>query len=97
MKTQQIVKELEEAVRQLGFEVRVEKGNFRGGRCIVGGQEFVMLNKRHLPELRLTILAECLREMPIDSVFLKPAVRKALEDTWHAQDAMMVEDVDEAA
>ena len=97
MKTQQIVKELEDAARQLGLEVRIEKGNFRGGRCVVGGQEFVMLNRRHIPEIRLTILAECLREMPIDTIFLKPAVRKALEDTWDAQDAMMVEDVDGAA
>ena len=93
MKTLQICKELEDAARQLGLEVRVEKGNFRGGRCIVGGQDTVMLNRHHIPEVRLAILAECLRDMPLDDLFLKPAVRKALEETWDAQDALMVEDV----
>lgn len=94
MKTEQIVKELRDAAKQLGLEVRTEKGNFRGGRCMVGGQDFVVLNKRHIPEVQLNILAECLRDVPIDTLFLKPAVRQALEDTWDAQEAMMAEDVD---
>ena len=94
MKTQHIVKELVEAARQLGLEVRVEKGNFRGGRCVVGGQDIIMLNKRHIPEVRLSILAECLRDIPLDDIFLKPAVRKALEDSWDAHDALMIEDID---
>ena len=94
MKAQHIVKELEEAVRQLGVDVRIEKGDFRGGRCIVGGQEIIVLNRRHIPEVRLTILAECLRDLPVDDIYLKPAVRKALEETWAALDAMMVEDAD---
>ena len=84
MKTQVIVKELEEVARQLGLGVRKEKGNFRGGRCIVGGNEIIVLNKHHVPELHLSILAEALRGMPIDSVFMKPAVRKALEDAWES-------------
>jgi hypothetical protein len=46
-----------------------------------------MLNKRHLPETQLAVLAEALRDTPIDTVYLKPAVRKALEATWAEHDA----------
>ncbi len=82
MKTQQIIEELKRAAGQLGYEVRVEKGNFRGGRCTIGGEDIIMLNKRHLPEAQLVVLAESLQGLPIDGVFLRPAVRSALEEIW---------------
>lgn len=86
MKPERLLDELTEAAQQLGLEVRQEKGNFRGGRCTVGGETLVMLNKRHLPPVRFAILAEALRDAPLDSVYLKPAVRKALEEAWDRQD-----------
>jgi hypothetical protein len=86
MDTKQIVEELEQAAGQLGYEVRTEKGNFRGGHCTVDGEQIIMLNKRHLPETQLAVLADALRELPIDTVYLKPAVRQALEDTWDELD-----------
>ena len=94
MKTQAIVKELEEVARQLGLAVRKEKGNFRGGRCVVGGDELVVLNKHHIPEVHLAVLSEALQEMPVDSVFMKPAVRKALEEAWADRVQLVEEDVD---
>ena len=94
MKTVQIVKELEEAVEQLGLRVRREKGNFRGGYCIRDEEEFLMLNRRHSPEVHLAVLAEALRDMDIESIYLKPAVRDALEDAW-ARNAVVDIDTDE--
>jgi hypothetical protein len=32
-------------------------------------------------------MAEALRDAPLDTIYLKPAVREALEDTWAAVDA----------
>ena len=95
MKTEEIVNELKRAAGELGFEVRTEKGNFRGGRCKVGDEEIIMLNKRHLAEAQLIVLAECLRELPVDGIFLKPAVRSALEDAWTRNDSLEVEGADD--
>ncbi len=86
MKTEHVLEELIEAAGRFGLEVRQEKGNFRGGRCTVEGERLVMLNTRHLPEVRLRVLAACLRTEPLDAVYLKPAVRKALETVWAEQD-----------
>ena len=94
MKTQAIVKELEEVARQLGLAVRKEKGNFRGGRCVVGGDQLIVLNKHHVPEVHLAILAEGLQELPVDSVFMKLAVRKALEEAWASSAMVVEEDID---
>ena len=87
MDTTTIIDELEDVARRLGFDVRAEKGNFRGGRCVVGEEELIMLNKRHQPETQLVVMAEALRDAPLDTLYLKPAVRQALEDTWAAIDA----------
>lgn len=86
MTNEQVLEELIEVAGQLGLEVRQEKGNFRGGRCTVDDEELIMLNKRHLPEVRLAVLAEALHGLPLDTVYLKPAVRRALEDLWAQQD-----------
>ncbi len=85
MKTSQIVKELEEAARQLGVRVRREKGNFRGGYCIREDEEILMLNRSHPLEVHLAVLAGALRDLPIDTVYLRPAVRRALEEAWERQ------------
>ncbi|MFP4229292.1 MAG: hypothetical protein ACLFTE_10770 [Salinivenus sp.] len=87
MDTPAIIGELEDVAGRLGLEVRVEKGNFRGGRCVVGDEEIIMLNKNHLPETQLVVLADALREAPLDTIYLKPAVRSALEDAWAVADA----------
>lgn len=91
MKTEQIIEELKKAAGQVGFEVRAEKGNFRGGRCVVGGEEIIMLNKRHLPEAQLVVLAESLRDLPMDGVFLRPAVRSALEEVWSRDESLEID------
>lgn len=91
MKTAQIVKELEDAARQLGVRVRREKGNFRGGYCIRDDEEILMLNRSHPPEVHLSVLAGALKDLPVDTVFLRPAVRQALEETWHRQTTIDIE------
>ena len=91
MKTVQIVKELETAVEQLGLRVRREKGNFRGGHCVRNDEEFLMLNRVHPPEVHLVVLADALKTMEVDSVYLRPLVRQALEDAWARNDVVDIE------
>lgn len=95
MKTEQIVEELKQAAERLGFRVRTEKGNFSGGRCVVASEETIMLNKRHAPERHLVVLAESLRDAPIHDVFLRPAVRSALEDAWQRRESLEQDSADE--
>lgn len=95
MKTHQIVEELKQAAEQLGYRVRAEKGNFRGGRCVVGSENTIMLNRRHAPETQLVVLAECLRDTRIDDVFLRPAVRSALEEVWLRNEPVQIDAADD--
>lgn len=95
MKTTQIVKELEEAARQLGVRVRREKGSFKGGYCIRNGEKILMLNRQQPPELHVAILSFALKDLPVDTVYLKPVVREALENAWKQESIVEFETEDD--
>ena len=80
MDTSETIQTLIELLRQQGIEVRYEKGNFRGGYCKVGAQAFVILNRRHPPEIHLSLLAQALaHHVPINKLYLRPALRSYIE------------------
>ena len=89
----------EDALKRLGVPVRRGRGSFRGGRCVVGGREVVVVNSLHPPEAQAVVLAGALRELPHDGLYLRPAVRAALDDAWAQLDRRAAEapdDPDEA-
>lgn len=80
MKHEEIVQELQEVARQLGITVRFERGDFEGGYCILKAQKLLLINRRLLPGRKASVLARALREIGMESVFLKPALRAYVED-----------------
>ena len=76
----------EDALKRLGVPVRRGRGAFRGGRCTVGGREVVVVNSLHPPEAQAVVLAGALRELPHEGLYLRPAVRAALDDAWAQMD-----------
>ena len=55
-----------------GWTVRYEKGNFKGGYCIVHQQQTIIINKFHPLESKVNTLSEILRELEIDKEALTP-------------------------
>lgn len=55
----------------------------------------VVLNRQHPPEAQVVALAAALRQLGrVDELYLRPAVRAALEDTWMQSDAGLIDDAD---
>ena len=82
-----VVAALEEALERLGVRVRRERGLFQGGLCVVDGEEVVVLNRAQPPEAQVAVLAGAVRACDHDALYLRPAVRAALDDAWAAADA----------
>lgn len=76
----------EDALKRLGVPVRRGRGGFKGGRCVVGGNDVVVVNTLHPPEAQAVVLAAALRDLPHDGLYLRPSVRAALEDAWAQAD-----------
>ena len=75
----QILTELEELTDKLGYKVRYEKGNFKGGYCILRDSKLLVVNSRNEHEKRITIISKSLKEIGIDDVYIKPGLREVIE------------------
>ena len=82
MKPETLRDELEDLVEQLGYEVRKEKGAFRGDHCVIEGEKLVLINKARPIDIQLGVLARLLHQLGVENVYVKPRVRKQLEKLW---------------
>ncbi len=80
MNYQQLIGELEELTRQLGIQIRYEKGDFDGGYCILKTQQVLVVNKRLADARRAVAIAQALSEIGLDAIFIKPSLRTFIED-----------------
>lgn len=75
----QTLAELEELANKLGFKIRFEKGNFKGGYCILKESKLLVVNSRNDYDRRISIISKSLKEIGIDDVFVKPGLRDIIE------------------
>lgn len=82
MKIEKLIIELESLCEKIGYTIRKERGNFRGDQCVIEGEKLIVVNKNKPPVSQAGILAKVLQNGSTDDIFIKPAVRKKLEDLW---------------
>lgn len=58
--TKKLAERVELLLQQLGYKIRYEKGNFRGGVCVLEEQKLIVINKFFPFESRVTTLVEVL-------------------------------------
>lgn len=82
MNTAKILLELEELVEEHGFRIRKEKGSFKGDSCVLLGEKVIMLNKMTPPQIQVGILVQVIESLKITESFIKPSLRKFLEESY---------------
>lgn len=65
--TQNLLEKLEKIIEKSGFKVRYEKGNFKGGYCILENEYIVVVNKFFPLEGKINTLIEALEALPIST------------------------------
>lgn len=82
MKPEKLLLELEQLLEQAGYAIRKEKGTFKGDSCVMEGEKLVVLNKNKPEQLQIGLLARVLKDKELDDIYIKPVVRKHLEELW---------------
>jgi hypothetical protein len=77
---EQIIDELKDLAEQLGANVRFEKGDFKGGYCILKDSKIIVINKKASTQRKAIILATALRELGIEQIFLTPRIREIIDN-----------------
>lgn len=77
---EEILQDLKALALQLGAEVRFEKGDFKGGYCLLKESKVIVINKMANHQRKAMILASALKELGIDEIYLTPKLREFIDE-----------------
>jgi hypothetical protein len=77
---EQLVEELKSVADQLGASVRFEKGDFKGGYCILHESKVIVINKLTNLQRKVMILSAALKELGADKIYLTPRLREVIDE-----------------
>jgi hypothetical protein len=77
---EEFIQELKVLAVQLGAEVRFEKGDFKGGYCLLKESKVIVINKMANLQRKAMILSMALKELGIDEIFLTPRLRELIDE-----------------
>lgn len=80
MTPEEILTEFETVARDMGVRIRLEKGDFDGGYCLLRDERIIVVNRKLNPGRRASVIARALGELGIEDVYIKPAIRAFIED-----------------
>ncbi len=80
MDASDILEELEALAEHIAIKVRYEKCRSRGGLCRVNDEQMIIVRKNLTVPERVDVLSQALAALPLDDVYLKPEVRRLLEE-----------------
>jgi len=76
-----LLQELKLVASNMGAKVRFERGDFKGGYCIVKADKTIVINKLSTMQKKVLILTTALKEFGIEEIYLPPKIRQYLEET----------------
>ena len=77
---EETIQELKALAQQLGAEVRFEKGDFKGGYCLLKESKVIVINKMANLQRKVMILSMALKELGIDQIYLTPKMREIIDE-----------------
>lgn len=75
-----ILKDLRALASELGATVRFEKGDFKGGYCLLKDSKVIVINKIANLQRKVMILSAALKELGIDQIYLTPKLREIIDE-----------------
>lgn len=77
---EEVIQDLKSVATQLGASVRFEKGDFKGGYCILKDSKVIVINKNANLQRKAAILSFALKELGVDNIYLNPRLREMIEE-----------------
>lgn len=73
--TKSTQEKLQAILKAQDYVIRYERGNFKGGYCLVMEQRVILINKFYPLESKINTLAAIIREIEIDESELAPELQ----------------------
>jgi hypothetical protein len=80
-----LLQDLKQIALEMGAKVRFERGDFKGGYCILKEDRTIVINKLSTFQRKVIILTNALKELGVNEVYLPPKLREIIEEIADAQ------------
>ncbi|MDP1994024.1 MAG: hypothetical protein Q8K40_02125, partial [Ignavibacteria bacterium] len=74
-----VIEELKSLAAQLGATIRFEKGDFKGGYCLLKDSKVIVINKLANTQRKAIILSEALKDLGVEQIYLTPRIREIID------------------
>lgn len=75
-----ILQDLKDLANQMGARVRFERGDFKGGYCIIKEDKIIVINKLSNLQRKVLTLTSALKELGVEDIYLPPKLREVIEE-----------------
>ena len=75
-----ILGDLKSLANQMGAKVRFERGDFKGGYCLVKESKVIVINKLSTLQRKVITLSAALKELGVDDIYMQPKLREIIEE-----------------
>ncbi len=75
-----LLEELKQLATQIGAKVRFERGDFKGGYCLIKKDKIIVINKLSNLQRKIYILASALKELGLEQLYISPKIRELIEE-----------------
>ncbi|QQS37942.1 MAG: hypothetical protein IPM56_08390 [Ignavibacteriales bacterium] len=75
-----VIQDLKGLAAQLGADVRFEKGDFKGGYCLLRDSKVIVINKMTNQQRKVMILSKALKDLGIEDIYLTPRLREIIDE-----------------
>lgn len=73
-----IFEDLKSIASQIGVKIRYERGDFKGGYCLIHSDRIIVINKLSTVQRKSVILAKALSELGLDDIYITPKLRQII-------------------
>lgn len=75
-----ILQELKDLASQMGAKVRFERGDFKGGYCVMHEDKIIVINKLSNLQRKVITLTSALKELGVEEIYLPPKLREIIDE-----------------
>ncbi len=75
-----ILQDLKQLAQEMGAKVRFERGDFKGGYCILRDDKTIVINKLSTLQRKVMILTAALKDLGIKEHYIQPRIREIIEE-----------------
>lgn len=75
-----ILEDLKSLAEEVGIKVRFERGNFKGGYCLLKESKVVVINKLSNMQRKVIVLSSALKELGVEDIYMPPKIREIIDE-----------------